>query len=265
MPVRRPAEKAPRPDEKGRNSHDHLGSVSIIHVPDDAKLAEYTETVNANNRLAYSLAGLEKPRPDAVPKPVPERHGEPSHQARHLRHQGEPHLRSGLRRHEGGQRRPEPRDVRRGRDAEPPQAGPTSSRCSTTSTAAASSVPTATSGSTKPTSPTISKRPSAASRAAIPTRAATRSPSRPAASSGTTPSRRKKTFRNYGEFVKVGRPEGLDLDRHVRGVQDRAPGKFKVEAKVNVENRWSRTRIPAIPASSCRSRTSTGRSCSSRS
>ena len=34
--------------------------------------------MNANNRLGYSLAGLEKPRPDAKPVPVPERHGEPS-------------------------------------------------------------------------------------------------------------------------------------------------------------------------------------------
>jgi YVTN family beta-propeller protein len=67
-----------RPAEKGRNSHDHLGSVSIIDVPDDARLAQYTEAVNASNRLAYSLAGLEKPRPDARPLPVPWRHGEPS-------------------------------------------------------------------------------------------------------------------------------------------------------------------------------------------
>ena len=46
--------------------------------PTPTQLAKYTETVNANNRLAYSLAGLEKPRPDAQPVPVPERHGEPS-------------------------------------------------------------------------------------------------------------------------------------------------------------------------------------------
>lgn len=68
----------PRPAAKGKNSHDHLGSVSIIPLPDDAALARYTADVNTNNRLAYSLAGLEKPRPDAPPVPVPERHGEPS-------------------------------------------------------------------------------------------------------------------------------------------------------------------------------------------
>jgi YVTN family beta-propeller protein len=68
----------PRPVQKGMNSHDFLGSVSIIDVPDAAQLARYTATVNANNRLAYSLAGLDKPRPGVPPLPVPERHGEPS-------------------------------------------------------------------------------------------------------------------------------------------------------------------------------------------
>src|SRR5581483_1515603 len=55
-----------------------LGSVSVIKVPDAAQLAKWTERVNANNRLAYSIAGLEKPRPDVKPLPVPGRHGEPS-------------------------------------------------------------------------------------------------------------------------------------------------------------------------------------------
>src|SRR5207245_6236929 len=68
----------PRPVERGKNSHDHLGSLSIIPVPDDKQLAAYTEQVNANNRLSFSLAGLEKPRPDAAPVPVPQRHGEPA-------------------------------------------------------------------------------------------------------------------------------------------------------------------------------------------
>jgi YVTN family beta-propeller protein len=67
-----------RPAEKGRNSHDHLGSVSLIDVPDADRLAAFTREVNDNNRLGYSLAGLEKPRPDARPVPVPRRHGEPS-------------------------------------------------------------------------------------------------------------------------------------------------------------------------------------------
>jgi YVTN family beta-propeller protein len=67
-----------RPAAKGHNSHDHLGSVSIIDVPAPEQLAKYTEEVNRNNRLAFSLAGLEKPRPNTQAIPVPVRHGEPS-------------------------------------------------------------------------------------------------------------------------------------------------------------------------------------------
>jgi YVTN family beta-propeller protein len=67
-----------RPAKQGKNTHDFLGSVSIIDVPDDTQLAKYTRQVNADNRLAYSVAGLGKPRPNAKPVPVPERHGEPS-------------------------------------------------------------------------------------------------------------------------------------------------------------------------------------------
>src|SRR5262249_1010252 len=68
----------PRPVADGKNTHDFLGSVSIIDVPDAQQLAKYPEEVNGNNRLAYSLAGLEKPRTNVKPVPVPERHGEPS-------------------------------------------------------------------------------------------------------------------------------------------------------------------------------------------
>ncbi len=69
--------KAKAKDHK-LNSHDHQGTVSIIDVPDAATLKVYTERVNRNNRLAYSLAGLEKPRQDVKPLTVPQRHGEPS-------------------------------------------------------------------------------------------------------------------------------------------------------------------------------------------
>jgi YVTN family beta-propeller protein len=69
----------PRPIAQGRKSHDHLGSVSVIDVtPTTPVFQRYTEQVNANNRLAYSLAGLDKPRPNVQPVPVPARHGEPS-------------------------------------------------------------------------------------------------------------------------------------------------------------------------------------------
>ena len=66
------------PQAIGRNSHDHLGSVSTIDLPDAAGLRATTEVVNTNNRLSYSMAGMEQPRKDAKPLPVPERHGEPS-------------------------------------------------------------------------------------------------------------------------------------------------------------------------------------------
>jgi len=68
----------PRPPEKGKTASDFLGSVSIIDVPDNDQLARYTEEVNQNNRLDHSLAGLEKPRAEANPRPLPERHVEAS-------------------------------------------------------------------------------------------------------------------------------------------------------------------------------------------
>ncbi len=69
---------ARRDKAEGKAGGDYLGSVSIIDMPDEATLATWTAEVNANNRLAFSMAGLDKPRPDAKPVPVPARHGEPS-------------------------------------------------------------------------------------------------------------------------------------------------------------------------------------------
>jgi YVTN family beta-propeller protein len=63
------------PEKEGRRSRDHLGSISIIDVPD---AAAFTREVKENNRLAYSIAGLDPPRADIKAVPVPERHGEPS-------------------------------------------------------------------------------------------------------------------------------------------------------------------------------------------
>jgi YVTN family beta-propeller protein len=74
----RPGEGHARPLEKGMNSHDFLGSVSFIDVPDRGALKRYTAEVNSNNRLAYSLSGLDAARPGARAVPVPGRHGEPS-------------------------------------------------------------------------------------------------------------------------------------------------------------------------------------------
>lgn len=67
-----------RAKDKGKNSHDHLGSISIIDVPAAHQLAVYTTEVSTNNRLAHSLNGLQKPRANRKATPVPERHGEPS-------------------------------------------------------------------------------------------------------------------------------------------------------------------------------------------
>jgi YVTN family beta-propeller protein len=62
----------------GYNSHDYLGSVSMISLPNDAKLAAQTKEVLANNRLTESISALAPPRPNQQPRAIPERHGEPS-------------------------------------------------------------------------------------------------------------------------------------------------------------------------------------------
>lgn len=60
------------------NSHRQMASVSVIPVPDDKKLKEYTKTVEQSNQL-FRLALLEKmPRKNIAPACVPERIGEPS-------------------------------------------------------------------------------------------------------------------------------------------------------------------------------------------
>jgi DNA-binding beta-propeller fold protein YncE len=62
----------------GYNSHDHLGTVSLIPLPTAKQLVEQTQTVLANNRLTEAISALAPPRKDAPPRPVPQRHGEPS-------------------------------------------------------------------------------------------------------------------------------------------------------------------------------------------
>jgi YVTN family beta-propeller protein len=62
----------------GYNSHDYSGTISLIPLPTTADLAEQTKTVLANNRLTESINALAPPRPNQTPRPVPERHGEPS-------------------------------------------------------------------------------------------------------------------------------------------------------------------------------------------
>ncbi len=62
----------------GFNSHDYLGSVSLIPLPTGEQLASQTKEVLANNRLTESISALAPPRADQPARPVPQRHGEPS-------------------------------------------------------------------------------------------------------------------------------------------------------------------------------------------
>jgi YVTN family beta-propeller protein len=60
------------------NSHHMLASVSVIPIPEKRKLRAYTDTVIAVNDLSRAALAREKPRQDAVAKPLPDRIGEPS-------------------------------------------------------------------------------------------------------------------------------------------------------------------------------------------
>jgi YVTN family beta-propeller protein len=67
--------------EPGRdvyNSHQHLGTVSLIPVPRGKELAEDTKVVLRNYRRALIEEVFKPARPNAKPLPVPERLGEPS-------------------------------------------------------------------------------------------------------------------------------------------------------------------------------------------
>jgi DNA-binding beta-propeller fold protein YncE len=62
----------------GFNTHDALGTVSLIPLSEAGKLPQHTETVLANNRLSAARRTQLEPRKDCPPRPVPERTGEPS-------------------------------------------------------------------------------------------------------------------------------------------------------------------------------------------
>ncbi len=62
----------------GYNSHDQLGTVSLVSLPGPGELAALTQKVLANNRLTEQISAAAPPRKDAAPRPLPERHGEPS-------------------------------------------------------------------------------------------------------------------------------------------------------------------------------------------
>ncbi len=60
------------------NSHHMMASVSVIPVPGKKQLAEYTKTVIACNQLEKLEASKLPARSGVLPKPVPDRIGEPS-------------------------------------------------------------------------------------------------------------------------------------------------------------------------------------------
>ncbi len=62
----------------GFNSHHYYGSVSLVPTPKRGELERLSVVVYDNFRQERIARALEKPRPDQLPRPVPERIGEPS-------------------------------------------------------------------------------------------------------------------------------------------------------------------------------------------
>lgn len=60
------------------NSHDHMGSVSILRIPRGRALDRATARVEENNRSSMLQEATQPPRPGVEPVPLPRRHGEPS-------------------------------------------------------------------------------------------------------------------------------------------------------------------------------------------
>lgn len=67
-----------QPERRGYNSHQHLGTVSLIPLPDDSQLKRHTATVLKNYGRALFKEVFQPARAQARPVPVPERIGEPS-------------------------------------------------------------------------------------------------------------------------------------------------------------------------------------------
>jgi YVTN family beta-propeller protein len=63
---------------EGFNSHQHRGSLSLVHRPNSQELKEQTAQVLLNYRQALLSTVFQPARSNAVPCPVPERIGEPS-------------------------------------------------------------------------------------------------------------------------------------------------------------------------------------------
>ena len=68
----------PPTDHRSFNSHDHLGSLSFIPIPDQGELERYSERVEKNNSMPQLIERLAAEPRNVAPRPVPERSGEPS-------------------------------------------------------------------------------------------------------------------------------------------------------------------------------------------
>jgi YVTN family beta-propeller protein len=69
-----------REEQRKRFVHAYRGTVHVVDLPDDAQLESYTLAVAENNRMMVGAATrAEAPRPNARPKAIPVRSGEPSH------------------------------------------------------------------------------------------------------------------------------------------------------------------------------------------
>jgi YVTN family beta-propeller protein len=66
-----------RTDRQGYNSHDHLGSISIIGVPGERELKEMTGVVGRNNSFLTAARNPER-KAGSKPVPVPDVTGQPS-------------------------------------------------------------------------------------------------------------------------------------------------------------------------------------------
>lgn len=66
------------PNAEKLNSHDYVGTLSLLDVPDRRTLVQYTRTVLANCRRDMMEASQLPPRPNQPARPIPERAGEPS-------------------------------------------------------------------------------------------------------------------------------------------------------------------------------------------
>ncbi len=94
------------------------GTLAVIDMPTPAQMAVYSKQAYACSPLRADV-GADRRATGRQSHPSQDRRGQ-SHQALHLHHQGEPHLRPGFRRHERGQWRSSFVLIRRKNHAQPP-------------------------------------------------------------------------------------------------------------------------------------------------